>query len=484
MPVAWRPITPASVLLALWVTASYPVDVWAADSVASDVDTSASSSMDSGMSSSAGDAAASPLSPTWTRRGVRPSPDIAQINENVQRLYSEKLTPASLNRPWSPVFSPSSNPPPSKPAVQDTAYFRGDNTVDAAPQKLAPSPQMVPVQTVAETKKPYIQDLAPDEALARIISPDSSYPSSATVKNLATIPASQTQGPVSAATVQNLAATMPLAEPPAVSAPMAAGNVAATTSAPMLASPSIEAGGVAVSTPPGSSDSVSTTPHDSVNAVAAEVTPNNLNLVQPTVPPPPQETQQVAAISPSIMPPVPPENPVPPPVSATIDKSIPPASSAITNIPAPDAIPTQAMDARLDLPQTGSEAASSSTSYLDPNIGNYERAWSMQIQALEAENQALRQRAQLGVTDPLKDIKVDAVAQIHEEVLRDRISELEKELDKRKASDLENLPQKTDGGKEDIPVPSIPMSALQNLPQKTSETGDKKGDKPVSNLPN
>lgn len=76
------------------------------------------------------------------------------------------------------------------------------------------------------------------------------------------------------------------------------------------------------------------------------------------------------------------------------------------------------------------------------------RAWSQQVEILETENQILRQKLRIQQNDPLKDIKVDAVSQIHENVLRDRVAELEKEVDRlqmRNSDTPQTLPSKTGG---------------------------------------
>ena len=70
------------------------------------------------------------------------------------------------------------------------------------------------------------------------------------------------------------------------------------------------------------------------------------------------------------------------------------------------------------------------------------RAWSEEIQVLERENQALRERLHINETDKLSDIKIDAVSQIHEEVLRAKLNELEKTLDKLNMKKGDILPQK------------------------------------------
>jgi hypothetical protein len=54
--------------------------------------------------------------------------------------------------------------------------------------------------------------------------------------------------------------------------------------------------------------------------------------------------------------------------------------------------------------------------------------WNEKLGLLEQENIALRDKASKNKEDPLRDIRVDAVAAIKEQVLRDRIVELEKEL--------------------------------------------------------
>ena len=68
----------------------------------------------------------------------------------------------------------------------------------------------------------------------------------------------------------------------------------------------------------------------------------------------------------------------------------------------------------------------------------------MQLQALEQENQALRQKVGMNETDRLSDIKIDAVSQIHEDVLRARIAELENQMNKMNMkNDNGDLPEKT-----------------------------------------
>ncbi|MDD4616918.1 MAG: hypothetical protein PHW76_07405 [Alphaproteobacteria bacterium] len=71
------------------------------------------------------------------------------------------------------------------------------------------------------------------------------------------------------------------------------------------------------------------------------------------------------------------------------------------------------------------------------------RVWIQQMQTLERENQALRERLQIKGTDRLNDIKVDVVSNIHEEVLRQRIEELERKVDKLGMRRDEELPQKS-----------------------------------------
>jgi hypothetical protein len=70
-------------------------------------------------------------------------------------------------------------------------------------------------------------------------------------------------------------------------------------------------------------------------------------------------------------------------------------------------------------------------------------AWEKQLEILEQENQALRQKLRLSVDDPLRDIEVDAVSTIHEDVLRARITELEQQIDKLNMKNDISLPQKT-----------------------------------------
>ncbi len=73
----------------------------------------------------------------------------------------------------------------------------------------------------------------------------------------------------------------------------------------------------------------------------------------------------------------------------------------------------------------------------------FPRVWAQQLQALERENQALRQKLHLAENDRLGDIRVDAVANIREEVLRARIDELENALNKQQMGQGLVLPQKT-----------------------------------------
>lgn len=82
-------------------------------------------------------------------------------------------------------------------------------------------------------------------------------------------------------------------------------------------------------------------------------------------------------------------------------------------------------NAQLDQPMQPSSVGNSSD--MDPKVI---QSWTDKLEILERENIALRDKLQLKDTDKLSDIKVDAVAQIHENVLRDRVAELEKELDK------------------------------------------------------
>jgi hypothetical protein len=99
---------------------------------------------------------------------------------------------------------------------------------------------------------------------------------------------------------------------------------------------------------------------------------------------------------------------------------------------------------------------------------NEATAWAAQLQILERENQALRSKLQMNETDHLSDIKVDAVAKIHEEVLRDRVAQLEKELDKLSMQKDRALPQKT----ATPPTPPTPAQIPALLP--TPATVEKK----------
>lgn len=56
------------------------------------------------------------------------------------------------------------------------------------------------------------------------------------------------------------------------------------------------------------------------------------------------------------------------------------------------------------------------------------KEWSEKVILLEQENKALRGELANTKADPLQDIRVDAVAKIKEQVLRERIIELEKEV--------------------------------------------------------
>lgn len=64
--------------------------------------------------------------------------------------------------------------------------------------------------------------------------------------------------------------------------------------------------------------------------------------------------------------------------------------------------------------------------------------WNEKLGLLEQENIALRDKVSKNKEDPLRDIRVDAVAAIKEQVLRDRIIELEKELLAQQAKAKEN----------------------------------------------
>lgn len=111
--------------------------------------------------------------------------------------------------------------------------------------------------------------------------------------------------------------------------------------------------------------------------------------------------------------------------------------------PAPAPLPMTEASAPA-LPAAGFDMpAPSSKPENDAVAANEATAWAAQLQILERENQALRNKLQLNETDRLSDIKVDAVAKIHEEVLRDRVAQLEKELDRLSMQKDRALPQKT-----------------------------------------
>jgi hypothetical protein len=57
------------------------------------------------------------------------------------------------------------------------------------------------------------------------------------------------------------------------------------------------------------------------------------------------------------------------------------------------------------------------------------KEWSNVMEVLETENIALRDKLRLKDTDKLSDIRVDAVSHIREQALRNRISDLEKQID-------------------------------------------------------
>lgn len=82
------------------------------------------------------------------------------------------------------------------------------------------------------------------------------------------------------------------------------------------------------------------------------------------------------------------------------------------------------------------------------------RIWAENLQQLEKENQVLRAKLGMKDTDPLSDIKVDVVEKIREEVLRARVIELEKELDKLHMDhNPEGLPEKSGSLKGDSAKP-------------------------------
>ncbi len=103
---------------------------------------------------------------------------------------------------------------------------------------------------------------------------------------------------------------------------------------------------------------------------------------------------------------------------------------------------------------------------LDPAII---ASWTEKVELLERENIALRDRLKLGETDKLNDIRVDAVTRIHENVLRERVAELEKELDKMhfqqgadsESSSGDDLASAVKGA---IPAPPKPGSMSRNHP--------------------
>ena len=136
--------------------------------------------------------------------------------------------------------------------------------------------------------------------------------------------------------------------------------------------------------------------------------------------------------------------------------------TAQTTAPAPVKVATNTKDPRPEekpphLEATLSEVAAKTPSsntdlqaqtmpFTEASTTNPEtaKAWAMQLQALEQENQALRQKVGMNETDRLSDIKIDAVSQIHEDVLRARIAELENQMNKMNMkNDNGDLPEKT-----------------------------------------
>ena len=124
---------------------------------------------------------------------------------------------------------------------------------------------------------------------------------------------------------------------------------------------------------------------------------------------------------------------------ANVPGEIPPTSAAVSNdkAPGPHTGPASntltnaemalkpATDSMSDADRKSSSVANQKD--IDPEIL---KSWSEKLEVLERENIALRDRLQNQEPDKMADIKVDVVTQIHENVLRERVAELEKQLDK------------------------------------------------------
>lgn len=98
-------------------------------------------------------------------------------------------------------------------------------------------------------------------------------------------------------------------------------------------------------------------------------------------------------------------------------------------------------------------------------------SWIDRLSVLERENQALRARVNLAKTEPLADIKADPIAKIREDVLRQRITDLEKELERARTGRsglADQLPDISPKGKIPMPMPPgkqfIDPSVLQPAP--------------------
>ena len=168
------------------------------------------------------------------------------------------------------------------------------------------------------------------------------------------------------------------------------------------------------------------------------------NATAPLTHPIQSAPQKMAELKPPVFLPAPPSDPVstsPTTVSSPPHETPPPKPevkiATSPTVPTPPPLPAKiaeapALLATIPLPKEPVAAPD----------GN--KALTMEVQVLEQENQALRKKLGLGETDPLKDIKVDAVSQIHEDVLRGRIAELEKEISRMgMKNNKEDLPEKT-----------------------------------------
>ncbi len=111
-----------------------------------------------------------------------------------------------------------------------------------------------------------------------------------------------------------------------------------------------------------------------------------------------------------------------------------------------------------------------------PSTGNSDEvvtppSWIDRLSVLERENQALRARVNLAKTEPLADIKSDPIAKIREDVLRQRITDLEKELERARTGRsglADQLPDISPKGKIPMPMPPgkqfVDPSTLQPAP--------------------